>query len=568
MSWRRASARRAAGRRSRRIAADAGRAAAASRRRRAGCRARRPRRAAAPEPATTASARTRRAAPCRAGAADDRPRAVARRRARTRSSSGSAAPPRPGRRPREPRRGHARAPRSAVCRLVEYTAARRRLSHRPVPPLYDFLPGVDRFRTDPEPGAGYDLLVVSDCGIARSDRRRFASATRSCSSGCRGSSSTTTCRTAATGAADWVDPGAAATCEMVDAPGRPPRRAAHRWRRRDGGRADGRHRHGHGDVRPPNATPRTLAVVGRAGRGRRAAVRDLAPALPVQAGHAAPPVRPRARPARDRGRRPDRLVTPARRRSRGDRRDPAHSEGIIDLLAQAENAEVAIVFKEAGPATRISVRTKPGGVDATVLTGAFGGGGHARAAGATVGLRRGGARRASSPRPTGSSPLAAERWPSRSDRLDGVLVVAKPAGPTSHDVVALVRRLAATKRVGHGGTLDPFATGVLPLFLGRATRLVEYHLGDQKGYRATVCFGASSTTDDLEGELMPIDGPARPRGGRGGAGGFPGRSSSGRRPTARSRSAAGAPTRWPGQANVELATRDGQDPPPRPSSVG
>jgi len=95
--------------------------------------------------------------------------------------------------------------------------------------------------------------------------------------------------------------------------------------------------------------------------------------------------------------------------------------------------------------------------------------------------------------------------------MDGVLVIAKPAGPTSHDVVALVRRLAATKRVGHGGTLDPFASGVLPLFLGRATRLVEYHLGDRKGYRATVCFGASSTTDDLEGELTPTEAPAPSR---------------------------------------------------------
>ncbi|MEK6721429.1 MAG: tRNA pseudouridine(55) synthase TruB [Chloroflexota bacterium] len=91
--------------------------------------------------------------------------------------------------------------------------------------------------------------------------------------------------------------------------------------------------------------------------------------------------------------------------------------------------------------------------------------------------------------------------------LDGVLVVAKPAGPTSHDIVALVRRLAQTKRVGHGGTLDPFAGGVLPLFLGRATRLAEFHLGADKTYRATVCFGASSTTDDLEGELTPADGP-------------------------------------------------------------
>lgn len=95
--------------------------------------------------------------------------------------------------------------------------------------------------------------------------------------------------------------------------------------------------------------------------------------------------------------------------------------------------------------------------------------------------------------------------------LDGILVVAKPAGPTSHDVVALVRRLAATRRVGHGGTLDPFATGVLPVFLGRATRLVEYHLADRKAYRATVCFGASSTTDDLDGEMTPADGPAPTR---------------------------------------------------------
>lgn len=95
--------------------------------------------------------------------------------------------------------------------------------------------------------------------------------------------------------------------------------------------------------------------------------------------------------------------------------------------------------------------------------------------------------------------------------LDGILVVDKSAGPTSHDIVALVRRLAATKRVGHGGTLDPFASGVLPIFLGHGTRVVEYHLGDRKAYRATVCFGASSTTDDLEGELTPAAGSAPAR---------------------------------------------------------
>jgi tRNA pseudouridine55 synthase len=92
-------------------------------------------------------------------------------------------------------------------------------------------------------------------------------------------------------------------------------------------------------------------------------------------------------------------------------------------------------------------------------------------------------------------------------RVDGILVVDKPIGPTSHDIVALVRRLAGTRKIGHGGTLDPFASGVLPLYLGLGTRVVEFHLGARKAYRATVVFGASSTTDDLEGELTPTGGP-------------------------------------------------------------
>ncbi|HVM30125.1 MAG TPA: tRNA pseudouridine(55) synthase TruB [Candidatus Limnocylindrales bacterium] len=90
---------------------------------------------------------------------------------------------------------------------------------------------------------------------------------------------------------------------------------------------------------------------------------------------------------------------------------------------------------------------------------------------------------------------------------DGVVLVAKEAGPTSHDIVALVRRLSGVRRVGHGGTLDPFAAGVLPVFVGQATRLAEYHLGDDKEYRALIAFGARSTTDDLEGELTPLDAP-------------------------------------------------------------
>ncbi len=91
-------------------------------------------------------------------------------------------------------------------------------------------------------------------------------------------------------------------------------------------------------------------------------------------------------------------------------------------------------------------------------------------------------------------------------RVDGILVVDKPVGPTSHDVVALVRRLAGTRKIGHGGTLDPFASGVLPLYLGLGTRVVEFHLAARKAYRATVVFGGSSTTDDLEGEITPAEG--------------------------------------------------------------
>ena len=99
----------------------------------------------------------------------------------------------------------------------------------------------------------------------------------------------------------------------------------------------------------------------------------------------------------------------------------------------------------------------------------------------------------------------------REGGMDGILVLAKPAGPTSHDMVGLIRRLSGSRRVGHGGTLDPFASGVLPVFLGLGTRIVEYHMGDDKAYRATVCFGASSPTDDRDGELVPGDGPAPTR---------------------------------------------------------
>ena len=84
---------------------------------------------------------------------------------------------------------------------------------------------------------------------------------------------------------------------------------------------------------------------------------------------------------------------------------------------------------------------------------------------------------------------------------DGLIVVDKPAGMTSHDVVARVRRLARTRRVGHGGTLDPMATGVLIIGVNRATRLLTYVIGSAKSYTATIRLGESTLTDDAEGEV-------------------------------------------------------------------
>ena len=84
---------------------------------------------------------------------------------------------------------------------------------------------------------------------------------------------------------------------------------------------------------------------------------------------------------------------------------------------------------------------------------------------------------------------------------DGVLLVDKPAGLTSHDIVAIVRRLSGQRRVGHAGTLDPFATGLLVLLLGRATRLLPYLAGEPKVYDAVIAFGRETDTDDATGSV-------------------------------------------------------------------
>ena len=85
---------------------------------------------------------------------------------------------------------------------------------------------------------------------------------------------------------------------------------------------------------------------------------------------------------------------------------------------------------------------------------------------------------------------------------DGLVIVDKPAGLTSHDVVGRMRRLARTRRVGHAGTLDPMATGVLVLGVDKATRLLHHLVLADKAYTATIRLGQATTTDDAEGELL------------------------------------------------------------------
>ena len=104
-----------------------------------------------------------------------------------------------------------------------------------------------------------------------------------------------------------------------------------------------------------------------------------------------------------------------------------------------------------------------------------------------------------------SEPIPAED-PPQGAAGDGVLVVDKPPGWTSHDVVARTRRLARTRKVGHAGTLDPMATGVLVLGIGRATRLLTFLLGCDKDYTATVRLGQATVTDDAQGDVLSTAG--------------------------------------------------------------
>ncbi|TMA24536.1 MAG: tRNA pseudouridine(55) synthase TruB [Deltaproteobacteria bacterium] len=93
---------------------------------------------------------------------------------------------------------------------------------------------------------------------------------------------------------------------------------------------------------------------------------------------------------------------------------------------------------------------------------------------------------------------------------DGLLLVDKPGGITSHAAAERARQILETRRVGHAGTLDPLATGVLILLVGRATRLVSFLDNEPKHYHARICFGTRTTTDDVEGDVM-VEAPPPPQ---------------------------------------------------------
>jgi tRNA pseudouridine55 synthase len=112
-----------------------------------------------------------------------------------------------------------------------------------------------------------------------------------------------------------------------------------------------------------------------------------------------------------------------------------------------------------------------------------------------------------------SRPSASAKATADKQDLSGVLIVDKPEGPTSHDVVKLTRRAIGESRIGHTGTLDPMATGVLPLVIGRATRLAQFLTASDKRYDATIAFGRTTDTYDARGRELSscADRPTRER---------------------------------------------------------
>ena len=253
----------------------------------------------------------------------------------------------------------------------------------PVPPMYDFMPQIERFRQAPEPDLDPDLIVVCDCGdLERTgavlsenaelfERVPIVDIDHHISN-------------PQFGEIDWVDAEAAATCEQVSL------LLPHLGHGFDALGGDITQNLTAGLVidtanfQHPNTTPRTLRVASElvaAGAQLPMIARRIYRSKPNAQLRLFGRALARLESSTD-GRLVWSVVDDADYTAAGATKQM--SEGLIDLLAQSASAEVAILFKDVGAQSRISVRTRDGGVDATALTGVFGGGGHARAAGATV----------------------------------------------------------------------------------------------------------------------------------------------------------------------------------------
>ncbi|MET0772876.1 MAG: bifunctional oligoribonuclease/PAP phosphatase NrnA [Candidatus Limnocylindrales bacterium] len=273
-----------------------------------------------------------------------------------------------------------------IALAVEWLGGRATpMSSDPVPEMYRFMPCIERIAAEPDPDVDYDLIVVTDSGelsrvgrVAREHAELFGRVPilvvdhHASNVGF--------------GAVDYVDPRAAAACEQVALLlarlGVP--LDAH------GGAIAGDLMAGIiGDTasfQHPNVTPRTLRVSAElleAGAPMSDVTRRLYRSKPNEQIRLFGVVLARVESAKD-GRLVWATLLPSDLASAGAVAE--QSEGIIDLLAQSATAEVAILFRDQGDSTRISTRTRDGGVDAITLTSAFGGGGHPRAAGATVQL--------------------------------------------------------------------------------------------------------------------------------------------------------------------------------------
>ena len=181
------------------------------------------------------------------------------------------------------------------------------------------------------------------------------------------------------------------------------------------------------------------------------------------------------------------------------------TEGLINLPLTVKEIQAVVFFKQVeGDEYRVSMRSK-GDIDIGAVAKEFGGGGHKNAAGCTVTgaidalqklfVEKIEQRDRSRSRMRNAGRLTAVlAVRSALPIMDGLLVVDKPVGPTSHDVVARVRRALGERRIGHTGTLDPAASGVLPLVVGRATRLAQFLSASDKSYDAVVRLGFATDT--------------------------------------------------------------------------